>query len=98
MVNGVGDQGLGNAQVWWPRVGGLNCWVPPTVTHSFKTILLNSVGVEIKLMHSRDSFYWVNSLVAGACKKVTTCSLVPVRKVQVVTGTLWCLLVFRLYP
>lgn len=32
MLNSFGDQGLGNAQRWWSRVGGLNCWNPSAVT------------------------------------------------------------------
>lgn len=62
MLNGVSDQRLGNAQLWWARVGGLWTVGTSTMTHSFKTTLLNSVDVEIKLMHSRDSICWVSSL------------------------------------
>lgn len=88
MLNGVGDQGLGNAQLWWPRVGGMNCCDPSTVALSFKTTLLNTVDVEIKLMHSRNSFCCVSSLAAGAWKTVITYSLVSVKKSQAVPGTL----------
>lgn len=96
-LNSIGDQGLGNAQLWRTRVGGLNCWEPSTMTPFFKTTLFNSVDVEIKLTKSRGSFCWGSSLAAGAGKKVFTHSFLSVKKLQMAPGTRWCLSVFRLY-
>ncbi|KAM9654752.1 uncharacterized protein ACIBXB_006766 [Morphnus guianensis] len=68
--------------------GVITSWLARCLGPSRLTTLLNSVDVEIKLMHSRESFCWVSSLAAGACKKVITYSLVSVKKLQVIlTGT-----------